>query len=59
MLPSGAEAVGEGLGRKSLSERRTHSDCLSTVLGRGDGEEVPLAGHSLEFVDAAILEFQP
>ena len=40
--------LGEGVGRKSLSERRTHSDGLSTVLGRSDGEETPLAGHALE-----------
>jgi len=46
--PSGAEALGEGVGRKSLSERLTHSDGLSTVLGRSDGEETPLAGHALE-----------
>jgi hypothetical protein len=31
----------------------------SRSLCRGDGEEVPLAGHALELVSAAVLEFEP
>ena len=30
----------------------------SPPLGRGDGEEMPLAGHALEFVSAALLELE-
>jgi len=28
-------------------------------LCRGDGEEVPLAGHALELVSAAVFKFEP
>ena len=28
-------------------------------LRRGDGEQMPLAGHALELVSAAVLEFEP
>ena len=30
----------------------------ATPLRRGDGEQMPFAGHALEFVSAAVLELQ-
>ena len=30
-----------------------------STLRRGDGEQLPFAGHALEFVSAAVLELEP
>ena len=34
------------------------SGALQVVALRRDGEQVPFAGHTLEFVDAAVVEFE-
>jgi hypothetical protein len=59
MPPQERRRSARGQGCKSLSERTTHSDCLSTVLGRGHGEQMPLAGHALEFMRTALFELEP
>ena len=45
----------------ATSPRLLYWLCLSSVsppLRRGDGEEMPLAGHALELVSAAVLELE-
>jgi hypothetical protein len=58
MPPQERRRSARGRGAKTLSERRTHFDGLSTVLGRGDGEEAPFAGYALEFVSATVFKFE-
>ncbi len=42
----------------NATSRPAASKTPSRLYGR-DGEEAPLAGHALELVSAAVLEFEP
>ena len=47
--------------RRTRTQRRPRrrTEQATTVLGTGDGEEVPLARHALELVSAAVVELKP